>query len=147
MQAIRHHRHRDQNGELYAVSDYAKRCDAYNVHLRDLIEELKPRVWFIENPRAAMRKMWFMQGLPRYTVTYCKYGEKRMKPTDIWTNHPDPQFKPPCKRGMPCHDAAPRGARTGTQALKDATEKAKIPVMLCDHIVDICEKGSDANVL
>lgn len=45
--------------------------------------------------------------------------------------------------GMPCHDAAPRGAKTGTQALKDATEKAKIPVMLCEHIVDICEKGCE----
>lgn len=141
MQAIRHHRRRDQNNELRPVSDYAKKCDAYNVHLRDLIEELKPRVWFIENPRAAMRKMWFMQGLPRYTVTYCKYGEKRMKPTDIWTNHPDPQFIPPCKNGDPCHEPAPRGSQTGTQSLSSAQriEKARIPKALCEHIVNICE--------
>ena len=43
--------------------------------------------------------MYFMQGLPRYTVTYCQYGERRQKPTDIWTKHPNPKFKPPCKCG------------------------------------------------
>ena len=76
----------------------------------------------------------------RYTVTYCQYGERRQKPTDIWTNHPAPQFKLPCKRGAPCHDAAPRGAKTGTQSLKNRIEKAKIPVLLCQHIVEICKK-------
>ena len=87
-----------------------------------------------------MRKMKFIQGLPRYTVTYCQYGENRMKPTDIWTNHPAPGFKPPCKNGDPCHIAAPRGATTGTQAMKNKIEKARIPKLLCEHIVDICEK-------
>lgn len=27
----------------------------------------------------------------------------------------------------------------GTQALKNAMEKAKIPGLLCEHIVEICE--------
>ena len=84
--------------------------------------------------------MNFMLGLPRYTVTYCQYGDTRQKPTDIWTNHPDPQFKPPCHRGDPCHEAAPRGSRTGTQGLKNSKQKAVIPPMLCQHIVDICEE-------
>ena len=85
--------------------------------------------------------MDFMNGLPRYTVTYCQYGETRMKPTDIWTNHPNPQFKPPCNNGDSCHVPAPRGARTGTQGLKNNVEKAVIPKQLCEHIVDICERG------
>jgi hypothetical protein len=79
-----------------------------------LINELNPRYWFIENPRGGMRKMNFMQELPRYTITYCQYGDKRMKPTDIWTNHPAPGFKPPCKNGAPCHEPAPRGSKSGT---------------------------------
>ena len=83
--------------------------------------------------------MSWMQGIPRYTVTYCQYGDIRMKPTDIWTNHPAPNFKPPCKRGSTCHDAAPRGAKTGTQSLKNRIEKARIPALLCEHIVDICK--------
>ena len=108
-------------------------------HTVRLIKELNPRFFFIENPRGKMRKMKCMQELPRYTVTYCQYGDTRMKPTDIWTNHPDPQFKPHCSNGDPCHVAAPRGARTGTQGLANAVEKGKIPAMLCSHIVDVSE--------
>lgn len=136
-------KHRRQNkatGSLDAVTEYAKFCDGVNAHVVELIRELKPKYWFIENPVGGMRKMDFMRGLPRYTVTYCQYGERRQKPTDIWTNHPHPDFKPPCKRGDSCHEAAPRGSRTGTQRLTSAKEKAKIPVQLCEHIVDICER-------
>lgn len=138
VQAISRHRRKEPNGSLRPVSDYAKQCDEVNKHLIELIKELKPKYWFIENPRAAIRKMDFMQSLPRYTVTYCKYGEKRMKPTDIWTNHPKPDFIPPCKNGDTCHEAAPRGSRTGTQSSSNKIEKAKIPQLLCEHIVDIC---------
>lgn len=92
-------------------------------------------------PEGGMRKMTWMQGLPRYTVTYCQYGDSRMKPTDIWTNHPDPGFKPPCHNGDPCHVAAPRGAKTGTQGLAGSRERSVIPAALCEHIVDICEGG------
>ena len=139
--AISYHRKRDQNGNLQPITDYAKQCDEYNKHLISLINELNPKYWFIENPRAGMRKMDFMQGLPRFTVTYCKFGEKRMKPTDIWINHPAPNFEPPCKNGDTCHEAAPRGSRTGTQRLKNCIEKARIPKALCEHIVNICERG------
>ena len=137
--AISTHRRKEANGNLTPVTEYAKRCDEINSRLINLIKELKPQYWFIENPVGGLRKMDFMQGLPRYTVTYCQYGERRQKPTDIWTNHPTPSFKPPCKRGSTCHDAAPRGAKTGTQSLKNRIEKARIPVLLCKHIVDICE--------
>lgn len=138
--AISTHRHKESNGNLSPKTDYAKFCDMVNAHVVDLIKQLNPKYYFIENPVGGLRKMDFMQELPRYTVTYCQYGERRQKPTDIWTNHPNPEFKEPCKRGASCHDAAPRGSKTGTQALKNAVEKAKIPVMLCEHIVDICEK-------
>ena len=68
-------------------------------------------------------------------------GDMRMKPTDIFTNHPAPRFKPPCHNGDPCHVAAPRGARTGTQGLKNHVERSRIPDGLCNHIVQICEDG------
>lgn len=138
--AISHHRRKNpETGELEPVSGYAKFCDAVNKHVIELIKELNPKYYFIENPVGGLRKMSFMQGLSRYTTTYCQYGERRQKPTDLWTNHPDPQFAPPCKRGAPCHDAAPRGSQTGTQGLKNAVEKARIPKLLCEHIVNICE--------
>lgn len=83
--------------------------------------------------------MKFMQDLPRYTVTYCQYGDTRMKPTDIWTNHPDPKFKPACKNGDKCHVSAPRGSATGTQGIKGARDRSRIPDELCRYIVEICK--------
>lgn len=136
--AISHHRVKDENGFLIPISDYAKYCDTVNVHLLELINELNPKYFFIENPRGGMRKMSFMQNLPRYTVTYCQYGDKRMKPTDIWTNHSNPKFKPMCKNGSPCHESAPRGSRTGTQGLRNARERGIVPKELCEHIYKIC---------
>lgn len=139
--AISRHRRKEPNGSLSPISEYARFCDKVNCHVLQLIDELHPKYWFIENPRGGLRKMDFMKGLPRYTVTYCQYGDTRMKPTDIWTNHPNPQFKPACKNGDSCHEPAPRGSRTGTQGRKGSVEKAKIPPEPCDHIVDICEVG------
>lgn len=144
--AISHHRKKEENGNLAPVTEYAKFCDKVNVHVHDLIKEIKPKLWFIENPRGGMRKMDFMKGLPRYTVTYCQYGETRMKPTDIWTNHPDPMFKPPCKNGDPCHVAAPRGSSTGTQGIKGHVDRSRIPKELCEHIVDISEAACIHNL-
>lgn len=141
MAGIYHHRvSNKETGELNPISDYAKFCDSVNKNVVKLIKDLNPKYYFIENPRGGLRKMKFMEGLPRYTVTYCKYGDKRMKPTDIWTNHPDPKFIPMCKNGDPCHERAPRGSRTGTQGLNGSKERSRIPEKLCNHIVDICEE-------
>ena len=139
--AISHHRTREPCGNLAPKSDYALTCDRVNQHLLHLIRELNPVYWFIENPRGGMRKMNFMKELPRYTITYCQYGDERMKPTDIWANHPNPRFKPMCKNGDPCHVSAPRGSKTGTQGRKGAVERALIPDGLCNHIVEICMEG------
>jgi len=139
MAAISHHRYKNEYDDLEPISDYAKFCDKTNMHVIELIKELNPTFYFIENPRGALRKMEFMQDLPRYTVTYCQYGDIRQKPTDIWTNHPNPQFKPMCKKGASCHISAPRGSKTGTQGLKDSKERSIIPPLLCEHIVKICE--------
>ena len=135
---IRYHRRKRADGVLEPISAYGAQCDETNAHLIELIKELQPKYWFIENPVGGFRKMPFVDGLPRYTVTYCQYGDIRQKPTDIFTNHPNPQFKPPCKRGAACHQSAPRGSQTGTQGLKNRVEKARIPEALCFHIVDIC---------
>lgn len=99
-----------------------------------LISEIKPRFWYIENPRGMMRVMietlfhkYSISNFIRHTVTYCQYGDKRMKPTDIWTNNSEWKPKKPCKNGDKCHEPAPRGSRTGTQGLKDATIRSIIP--------------------
>lgn len=105
-------------------------------HTLRIIEEVKPVVWYIENPRGLMRKMPEMEALPiRHTVTYCQYGDTRMKPTDIWTNCTTWIPRPMCKNGATCHEAAPRGARTGTQGRSNAHERSKIPPALCIEVI------------
>lgn len=140
--AIFHHRRKnEETGELEAITDYAKFCDKTNSYIIDLIvNELKPTFYTIENPRAAMRKMDFVRKLPRYTTTYCQWGDTRMKPTDIWTNIPNPNF-PCCKNGDSCHEKAPRGSRTGTQGIKGSKDRSRIPDKLCEYIVELCERG------
>lgn len=103
-----------------------------------IIQDLQPSYWFIENPRGMMRKMPEVASFKRHTVTYCQYGENRMKPTDIWTNSENWMPKPPCKNGDTCHVAAPRGSQTGTQGMSSAYEKSKIPHDLCLEVLRSC---------
>ena len=109
-----------------------------------IIKELNPKYWYIENPRGKLRKLDFMLPLPRTTVWYCTYGDKRAKPTDIWTNNLRSVFnpngwqpRPQCFNGNKnCHhESAPRGSRTGTQGLKGNYERSKIPNELCLEIL------------
>jgi hypothetical protein len=101
-------------------------------------------IWYIENPRGKLRKLKIVEDLPRTTVWYCTYGDKRAKPTDIWSNNiadlinPNGwQPRPQCHNGNKnCHhEAAPRGSRTGTQGLKGNYERSKIPQQLCFDVL------------
>lgn len=103
-------------------------------HFQKLNPDLK---FYIENPRGKLRKMGFMKGLPfRHTVTYCQYGDFRMKPTDIWTNDPNWKPRPMCSPGSSCHEAAPKGSHGGTRGLKNAYERSKIPHELCLELME-----------
>jgi hypothetical protein len=107
----------------------------------EIIRACDPEVWFIENPRGMMRMMRAMRFLPiRHTVTYCQYGDTRMKPTDVWTNCTVWKPRPMCKNGSPCHEAAPRGAKTGTQGLNGAHDRSKIPHELCMEMMTAAQR-------
>jgi len=100
-------------------------------HTRALVEALDPVKGFvIENPRGMLRKLDVLAGLTRYTVTYCQYGDDRMKPTDLWTNVTSWLPRLPCRNGAPCHVSAPRGSRTGTQGLDGAAVRSMVPFEL-----------------
>lgn len=60
--AISHHRRKSGN-TLEPISDYAKFCDRTNRHVLDLIKELNPKLWFIENPRGGDKKDGLHAGL------------------------------------------------------------------------------------
>ena len=96
-------------------------------------------MWVIENPRGKLRKMDFMQSFRRETVTYCQYGENRMKPTDLWISRIDWTPRPMCKNGDTCHASAPRGSRTGTQGMKNYADKSVVPFELWNDIISAIE--------
>jgi len=113
----------------------------------EIITWFSKAIYYIENPRGKMRRK--IKGLDRRTITYCSYGDMRMKPTDIWSNNFKDLFnvngwnpKPICFNGnIKCHhEAAPRGSKTGTQGLKDNYTRSKIPKELCLEIIKATEK-------
>ena len=147
--AISHHR----NGVI-PKSEYAIKCDAVNLNVLVLIKKCLEKnanlKWYIENPRGMMRKMAWMMGLPRATVWYCRYGDDRAKPTDIWSNNFYSLFnsngwnpRPQCHNDNEhCHhEKAPRGSKTGTQGLKGSYERSQYPEALCMEIIKATEKS------
>ena len=51
----------------------------------EIIENLRPRWWAMENPQTGLLKTRLMvQGLPYSDVCYCKYGFRYKKATRIW---------------------------------------------------------------
>jgi len=125
-----------QNKETLAAVELVR-------HTIKLIAESKPDFWFIENPRGMLRKVidplfeaCDVTGYVRRTVTYCQYGLAYMKPTDIWTNCKAWKPRPMCKPRGSCHTSAPRGSKKGVQGLNNAFERGKLPLQLCEEIVE-----------
>ena len=136
--AISHHRDMGK-----PKTDFAAKSDRLVLNTLKLIKEYNCK-YFIENPRGYLRKMDFMLGVPKTTVWYCRYGDTRAKPTDIWSNHIHSLFnmqgwqpRLECFNGnKKCHhQSAPRGSRTGTQGMKNNYERSKIPYQLCKEIL------------
>lgn len=119
-----------------------------------LIDRLSPDYWYIENPRGGMRNVL---GQPQEekrdsfdqkrdtnkpgTITYCQFGDDRMKPTDLWGHHPDNMKYLNCNKQDTCHNNTSRGYNTGTEETTDSVEKYKIPDRLAKHIYKIVDKN------
>lgn len=109
----------------------------------DIIKVMRPKYWYIENLRGMMRKVIDeklcdrdIMIYKRHTITYCQYGDTRMKPTDIWTNDMAWNPRKACKNGDKCHVSAPRGSKTGTQGIKGAIDRGRIPAELFNEIFE-----------
>lgn len=101
----------------------------------DLIAALQPTYWLMENPRGMLRTLALVKSFRRYTVTYCQYGDTRMKPTDLWgvmSKSWMPRLA--CQNGDPCHVSAPRGSRTGTQGITGTVDRSRVPYALSQEI-------------
>lgn len=105
-------------------------------HTLNLIQELNPKGWILENPRGMLRKQDFMTKYPRQTITYCAYGDTRMKPTDLWGQVPNWQPRPMCYPGANCHESSPAGTNAGgTGKLRNARLRSMIPYQLGQEIL------------
>lgn len=105
----------------------------------DLIKQLKPQHgWLMENPRGMLRKLKIVHNIPRRTLTYCQYGERYMKPTDLWGVVNGWTPRKPCNNGMPCHEGSPRGSHNkGVQGLMNAEERSRVPYELGKEILEV----------
>ena len=133
--------------------DHTPKTKEAELGMRVLNKTLEIFTWFpdaifyMENPRGKMRRK--VNGIDRTSVTYCSYGDKRMKPTDVWSNNIYDMFnengwkpRPMCfNSNTKCsHEEAPRGSKTGTQGLKGNYERSIIPKQLCTDIVKATEQ-------
>ena len=123
--SIGHHWNKDNTPK----TEQARRSVELVKHTLYLLEKTGKPFW-IENPRGKLRKLGILDGLKRNTITYCQYGDSRMKPTDIWYFGFEWEARPMCKNGDPCHVPAPRGSRTGTQGRGSYADKSIVPTEL-----------------
>jgi len=121
-------------------TDKARERDRLVKKILSLIRDWNPKYWIIENPRGMLRKMPFMEGIPRVTVSYCQYGAYHMKPTDLFGELPDSFDARLCENGATCHIPASRGSKTGTQGLDTQEDRFKVPKKLCWEILNSIRK-------
>lgn len=110
-------------------------------HTINLMKSLQPKYgWLMENPRGMLRKQDCVKDLPRYTITYCQYGDIRMKPTDLWGTIKNWTPRKMCKNGATCHQSSPAGTNAGgTGKLKNAKLRSMIPYDLGLEILQVIE--------
>ncbi|PSQ59077.1 DNA methyltransferase [Halobacteriales archaeon SW_7_71_33] len=109
-------------------------------HAIGLAKGIKPEYWVLENPRGRLRSYI---GRPETTVTYCQYGQERMKPTDLWGQHPTAFVSQRCDYGDGCHINHRSGsnAQRDELGMKTAAARSKVPHGLSEAIREACETG------
>lgn len=147
LSAIRKHRKKNvETGYLEPQSDESAKADRVNQHLLELIQEMNPKAWWIEVPQGCFQSMPWMKPLEQYKhlVTYCPYTmhlpkeARKQRPTNLWTNIPEPGLLRPCKRGADCHPSRPRGQkRIGPTGMRGDILRTTYPRNLTRAIVDI----------
>lgn len=117
-----------------------------------IIDELKPKYWFIENPQTGLLKFQpVLNKFPFYhrpyvDVSYCKYGFPYRKQTRIWTNCNIWKPRPICKKDCEFmrdgkHIVSVGNARRKyTSKIMSKKDKYKIPPELCLEIIKNCEQ-------
>jgi hypothetical protein len=124
-------------------------ADALVKRALEIKDYVKPNAWFLENPhgdaRSALRLRPIMESLEQYRheCTYCHYGKRFRKRTDIWTNVPITLKR--CSKTTPCPHVAngrhPMTAQSGPSAggargCGSAEAAYPIPPLLVEHLFE-----------
>jgi hypothetical protein len=113
----------------------------------DIIEYLKPRYWFMENPATGLLCVQeVVQGLPFHDVTYCSYGFPYMKKTRIWHAADCVSWKPRPKCTKQCHactngkhqQTAQKGPCKGNGSMQSREQLYSYPPELVREILSSC---------
>lgn len=114
----------------------------------ELIHEIQPDGWALENPTARLR--WIL-GRPTIEVSYQDFGGKHYKPTDIWASIAIPLLEGVRRRkvnwlNVPGYaEATPvqrrrMRHRAWAEETGEAPERAKIPRALSQAILEAVER-------
>lgn len=131
-----------ENNTRIPISELTVISEKLVLHTLEIINLINPKGWLMENPRGMLRKMPYMRGIHRTTVTYCQYGEKYRKPTDLWGFIPG--WYPPamCHNGDKCHESSPRGNKMGgLQGINNRGLRAVVPLELWIEIINAMENN------
>jgi hypothetical protein len=94
------------------------------------MERINPDfLWVIENPQGYMRKQKIMEDFTRHEISYCHFGMKVQKHTDLWSNMKF-NLPPICDGNRPGH--------LNHQRVMDQTKEeiSVVPPLLARTIVD-----------
>jgi hypothetical protein len=135
----RHWKKDQRTGLAQPLTERAREMNRRVQHTISLLEALCP-LWVLENPVGMLRKQPFMAKLQNHSITYCQYGESRMKPTDLWGQFPRGFLpRPKCKAGASCHDTSTRGSREGGTMAQKYEDRIKVPYQLSQDLFQSCE--------
>lgn len=109
------------------LSDDAIEAQEMVKHTLQLIEELEPTYWVLENPdHGALKDQAFMKKYPNTRVMYCAYGHDYQKRTRLWGNFP-PSWIPKTT----CSHIRHKNIKT----YKDAYHRSMVPFRLALDLV------------
>ncbi len=102
----------------------------------NVIQELRPWAWWMENPVGGLRKHALTQNLRRVTVDYCRYGQAYRKPTDLFGCFA-PAWRPRPRCIHERHESS-------VLDLSDSARRSLIPYELSLDVALACEAGPNA---
>jgi hypothetical protein len=121
----------------------------------EIIKELAPRAWLLENPQTGLLKTrQVIEGYPYRDVCYCRYAEgarwNYRKCTRLWGVLPGFVPRPLCTRRDPCELSAATGkhpdhaqrVKRGEGRNHTLNELYSIPNQLCDDIARTAALGA-----